>query len=77
MASEQFSYKFVFAIALLKEAIEILRREDGARAAWRIADAGALLRDNLEANGLGEVLGVGEPTGRGALLPRLKKEPER
>ncbi len=41
------------------------------RSAWRLADAGALLREALENYGVdGTTAGLDRPTGRGATLPR-------
>lgn len=40
-------------------------------ATWRVADAAALLRAGLEADGFVGLVGLDRPTGRGALLPAL------
>ncbi len=57
--------------ALLAEAIrhitEAGRHDDCA--AWRVADAGLLLRALLEEDNNNDLLGLDKPTGRGALLP--------
>lgn len=44
--------------------------DDAACAAWRIADAGLLLRQLIEADSQRlPTIGLDEPTGRGARLP--------
>lgn len=66
------------AISLLAISLRLLRdarREAGDRAessargaAWRLADAGILLRRALQQEGIAGP-GISEPTGRGATLP--------
>ena len=41
------------------------------RSAWRIADAGLLLREFCESRGITGI-GIDEPTGRGATLPNQR-----
>lgn len=58
---------------LLETAARILRSNpqgdhDGS-AAWRIADAGLMLRREIEFSGWTDVCGVDSPTGMGAILP--------
>lgn len=65
--------------ALLEIALDQIKRAEAAQgreavehalaAAWRVADAGLLLRSALEFEEI-EGFGVTSPTGRGALLPR-------
>lgn len=62
--------------ALLRDAARMLDRHpaggrDGG-AAWRVADAGLMLRGVIEAEGTGDGGGIGTThrTGLGALLPR-------
>ncbi len=53
----------------------ILSPQDAECAAWRIADAGLLLRQLLEADKERQpLIGVDQPTGRGAVLPLLFHE---
>ena len=59
---------------LLVEAATLLNETQAERAAWRIADAGGLLRVYLDATLRGHVIGCGEPTGRGCLLPTVSPE---
>jgi len=56
-------------IGMLKTAIKILENEDGARAAWRIADAGLMMRNILTNRKEKDICGFDEPTGMGAILP--------
>lgn len=60
--------------ALLQVAIECIDSGDLDRAAWRIADAGALLRADMQRDGWQDVVGLDVETGRGAKLPKLRKE---
>jgi hypothetical protein len=49
------------------------------RAAWRLADAGLMLRQRLESMGRTDLTGLDEVTGLGALLPQeepVKEEEE-
>lgn len=59
--------------ALPGKAADLARLADDAAlsAAWRLADAGLMLRRHLEAKGL-QATGLTEPTGRGATLPGQK-----
>lgn len=54
---------------LLDEATSLVRAGEADRAAWRVADAGALLRENLEIQGRANLAGLDQPTGLGATLP--------
>jgi hypothetical protein len=61
------------AVALLRVAADQLERggeED--RASWRVADAAGMLRQVIGEAGI-EAQGVTYPTGRGAMLPVLKR----
>lgn len=71
-------------IGMLDTAGMILRggqRSDGdqelAHACWRLADAGALLRQIMEARGITGELGLDYPSGRGAMLPHLAPAQDR
>jgi len=59
--------------AELESAARILREnargERDGSVAWRVADAGLMLRRLIEANGDTDVQGVDVPTGMGAMLP--------
>lgn len=59
--------------AMPGKAADLKRLADDAAlsAAWRLADAGLVLRDHLEAKNL-QAIGLTEPTGRGATLPGQK-----
>ena len=59
---------------LLLDAAALLNAVQADRAAWRIADAGGRLRAYLEATLREHVIGCGEPTGRGCLLPTVSPE---
>jgi hypothetical protein len=60
-------------VGLLREAARQLEREgDEDGASWRLADAAGMLRQIIEKKGI-EAQGVTEPTGRGAMLPVLKR----
>jgi hypothetical protein len=54
---------------LLKEALSRMQEGSPQNAAWRIADAGLLLRRSLEDSGHENLIGLDRPTGRGAVLP--------
>jgi len=61
---------------LLEAAARTLRGFGDARAdsaAWRVADAGGLLRHVMEANSWTEASGLGEPTGLGCTLPKITR----
>ena len=51
---------------LLREAATFVERESLDQAAWRLADASLLLRQQME--GTKDVLGLDAPTGRGAVM---------
>ena len=61
---------------LLREAIECLEEGVPQMAAWRVADAGGLLRAVLEARGRPNISGCHEITGRGCMLPQLAETEE-
>lgn len=59
----------------LKSAITILDEGDDSRidsVAWRVADAGLILRELIDALGAQDVPGVHLPTGMGAVLPEKR-----
>lgn len=60
--------------ALLATAAAQLRQSDSlakdAAVAWRVADAGAMLRQFIEGSGGTGLIGVDEPTSMGSVLPR-------
>lgn len=62
------------AVCLMLDSLrEIMLRPDRLdRVSWRIADAGLLFRQAIERTGKTNVVGLDEPTGRGAMLPRGK-----
>lgn len=63
------------AAHLAKIAAQLIETGDLHSAAWRLADAGLLLRRQLEENNAATdphhvwLCGFNEPTGRGAMLP--------
>lgn len=61
--------------AMPGKAADLARLADDAAlsAAWRLADAGLMLRRHLEAKKL-QAIGLTEPTGRGATLPGQKSK---
>jgi hypothetical protein len=56
---------------LLREAAKFVEHQSLDQAAWRIADASLLLRQQME--GTKDVLGLDAPTGIGALLGGKKR----
>lgn len=58
--------------SLLETAAMLIRHGETANAAWRVADAGLLLRQHLEEKGHQSLIGLDQITGRGAVLPSLK-----
>lgn len=59
----------------LKSAITILEEDGYGRidsVAWRVADAGLILRELIDALGTQDVPGVHLPTGMGATLPEKR-----
>ena len=58
-------------IDLLDDAISVLASDadNYEMAAWRVADAGLLLREFREGGGNPEPIGLGRCTGLGAMLP--------
>lgn len=54
---------------MLEQAAAMIRGGQPHRAAWRVADAGVLLRDLLESMPESDLCGLDRPTGRGAALP--------
>ena len=69
-------------VALMEQAIEKIGNDHVTSAAWRIADAGLLLRQwlqrriNEQPDTEGLVVGLNCPTGRGALLsPQFHPDP--
>ena len=58
-----------FVAYLLEEAARCLRVNELGQAAWRVADAGLMLRELCEGQGKANVIGLDCPTGRGAMLP--------
>lgn len=59
---------------LLETAARLLRTGQAHRAAWRVADAGWLLRAQLEMEGHTHLAGLDETTGRGSILPDPGRE---
>ena len=58
----------VFVAMLLEDAARELRYGDAGCAAWRVADAGAMLSEYCRNRGITGI-GIDAPTGRGAMLP--------
>jgi len=60
-----------YAERLLRESLDAIERGDYAMAAWRVADAGLMLRELIDNSDLSTVnmLGHTVPTGLGVLLP--------
>ncbi len=54
---------------LLRQALERIESGEHEAAAWRLADAGLMLRKVLTAKEAGDLIGYDVPTGRGAFLP--------
>jgi len=60
-----------FAQALLREADALLDDEGSYhKTAWRVADAGFLIRQLLEGRGERDLIGLDRESGRGVMLPR-------
>jgi hypothetical protein len=54
---------------LLRNAAELIEAGNLGSAAWRLADAGLLLRNRMVRKGFTKAEGLDLPTGRGAMLP--------
>jgi hypothetical protein len=59
------------ASSLMAQSISRISHGEPACAAWRIADAGLLLRRALVELDVSLTYGLDKPTGRGALLPEV------
>ena len=57
-------------VNLLETAAMLIWHGETPNAAWRVADAGLLLRETLEADKHTCLIGLDQITGRGAALPR-------
>ncbi len=68
--------KYAQAASMLETAARMLREDGQDRAdsaAWRVADAGGILRNAMQADGWTEAAGLDQPTGRGCLLPTVTR----
>lgn len=59
---------------LLNVALACLESGEMDRMAWRIADAGGVLREELTGKYEGDLCGLDDPTGRGYMLPTNSPE---
>ena len=72
---QQFNQSNISAVRnLLNVSLYCLETGEIDRMAWRLADAGGILREELAGKFDGELCGLDDPTGRGYMLPA--KSPE-
>ena len=58
----------------LETVVLLLKRGEADRAAWRLADAAGMLREQLTRHKFTALVGLDEPTGRGFTLPSPKSK---